>query len=255
MVAFFTSCLIIKQRAKSSILELKALSLPSSTLQTSTALANIQSWLRISYIIQGRGVSYQPEWLGPTFEAITQIINLASLPDKEIISSCQDCSSNINSNLRIASETAHRGKVKEKAYERILELQLKFKSDRSQLIKQHSLLAKDFADLIGNIPEYQQKGESEIIYYSDGPFQWLPRLDNSIRSESSDGVRAVEGLSNKIEILRTQSKTIVQNYLAADSKLEKGVIGIATLEREIFDFRLKIKRLLLDAVTEELNPY
>ena len=248
-----TSFYLIKYRALSSIEELSRIDSPSSILQISSALTNIKTWFQFSQLQQGKALSYSPEWLTTTIATLETILVSGTLPTKNLSFACTECSSSMKSQLEIVTELANKGRIKELAYERILELQEKFISDKKDQIKLHFLLAKDFADLMGSAALYQSKGESELLYYEDGPFKWLPKLDDSARPRKEAGSYAVEGLSQKIESLKSQSKVIVETYQNTTNKLGKIPQAIATLERERTEIRLKMKKLMLDGLKEEVS--
>ena len=250
ILAVFSTAYLIKKRAFESLNQISEQETLSSS-QIQAASNNIYAWLFITSIIQNQGLNKNPQLLLTLNEILEKLVTINVVTDIDANLSCLECPQDLQSRIKNLSGLITENKNNSAELKKAYATQENLKQEKQKKIDLHSLLSQDFAELLGSTSIYQSKGKSQLLYYKSGPFKWLPQLDDSVKSDNSKSSVEVDDLTVKLEKLRNQSRTMVEEYLKTEEISDENSKRLSSLETANKQIGVNIKRELLEILKAE----
>lgn len=242
---------LLQQRSYHAVLELH------NNNQNRSAISNleyqlrkvryVEHWLTIKNIFWSNSDTH---WIKISTDVYSQLLRHQDIKAPDLASQCDSCPEQIYRSLKKAQEKiTELQKLSEKT-EYLIQQISKLRNQKIQRIRLHQLLAKDFEMLVGS-PSLYTKNSTEILYFTSGPFKWLPQLDTA-KVDRSIQSQVVPNFSEKLDSLRTQSKKIVDEFTVLATEETQALKEQSELQVTIDLLSIEVKYELLNAWTTYL---
>lgn len=246
-----SALILYRQRAIASFSELNTFDADSSSTTVRTALGQVERWIQIKWILKGRSPDISERQLAPLFTIADSLLAIRQLPDTTLRFSCAFCSPVLQSNLNRFEKMVPMLVDFERKQKELQAEIAELTRQKQQQISMHVLLAADFADLIGSPSRYKPSDNNELLYYENGPFRWLPKLDQGAYAFGT----GVPDFGRKLSLLQAQSRQIVQRCDEISDKLSKQIAKTSEVEEQKKAAELRMRRLLLMGFKAEVQAF
>jgi hypothetical protein len=242
---------LVRSRADIAILSLRANLIAESSqgLRDLKSLRNIKIWFKLKATINANNPKLI--FIDSGLAVLSQLLNNNNETALAEDLKCDTCSDHARQILKTTNNKTKLTNLNQKNILYNANLIERIRLEIAQIVRRHRLLAKDFEILVGSPSAYSSDGKDELLYFVSGPFKWLPLLDTTKVNQSDRNIE-IANFSVKLESLRSQSRSIVQDYEILKNKVKESAVIKEKAELELRSLNMDLSLALLEVIRSEL---